>query len=187
MLHSISFHNFKRFERFSIFLQKGNIVVGANNSGKSSILDALRILAGCLRFAKTRTPRQFMIWGESGYGYEVPDSSVSVPLENITNNYSEDDACPEFKHENGGIIRICLHPSRITRCVFFSEKRPPLSSKAFLSAFPVDFVIVPTLSPFEDKELYVRPETVRANEQLGWRVGTFETFGGLSPMKNLEP
>ena len=130
--------------------------------GKSSILDALRILAGCLRFAKTRTPRQFMILGRKWLRLRSARFSVSVPLENITYNYSEDDACLEFKHENGGIIRICLHPSRITRCVFFSEKRPPLTSKAFLSAFPVDFVIVPTLSPFEAKEPFVYPETVRA-------------------------
>ena len=130
-----------------------------------------------------------MISGESGYGYEVPDSSVSVPLENITYNYSEDDACLEFKHENGGIIRICLHPSRITRCVFFSEKRPPLTSKAFLSAFPVDFVIVPTLSPFEAKEPFVYPETVRANEQTRlasrnfrniWRLKSDEEFRALN-------
>jgi len=44
MISSIHFENFKVLENFSISLKKINILVGINNSGKSTILDALRIL-----------------------------------------------------------------------------------------------------------------------------------------------
>jgi predicted ATP-dependent endonuclease of OLD family len=42
-IHSIKLTNFKRFESFYFSARAANVLVGPNNSGKSSILDALRV------------------------------------------------------------------------------------------------------------------------------------------------
>jgi predicted ATPase len=50
----VDFSHFKAFDRFSIQLRHFNILVGPNNSGKSTILAAFRILAAALRKATSR-------------------------------------------------------------------------------------------------------------------------------------
>lgn len=43
--------NFRVFDEVSLYLNKGvNIIIGENNSGKTAIIDALRI---CLGFGKS--------------------------------------------------------------------------------------------------------------------------------------
>ena len=44
IVQSIQFQNFKRFDRFSISCRAVNILVGPNNAGKSTALEALRVL-----------------------------------------------------------------------------------------------------------------------------------------------
>ncbi|MGD0947393.1 MAG: AAA family ATPase [Candidatus Binatia bacterium] len=49
---SVEFRNFKAFERFSVTLQDMNVLVGPNNSGKSTVIGAFRVLAAALRRAR---------------------------------------------------------------------------------------------------------------------------------------
>ena len=46
---SIEFTNYKAFEHYSISLSEFNVLVGPNHAGKSTVLDAIRILAERLR------------------------------------------------------------------------------------------------------------------------------------------
>jgi predicted ATPase len=50
----VDFLRFKAFHGFTLRLRHFNILVGPNNSGKSTILTAFRILAAALRKANTR-------------------------------------------------------------------------------------------------------------------------------------
>jgi hypothetical protein len=43
-------------------------------------------------------------------GYHVPESSIAVPLANISNDYNEDDAEIEFRHNNGNRVRDFAAP-----------------------------------------------------------------------------
>lgn len=76
----ILFHNFKAFEEFSISIQDVNLLVGPNNSGKSTIIGALRALDSAVRLARTRAPKKIFI-GETGYiGYWIPADSLPISL-----------------------------------------------------------------------------------------------------------
>jgi predicted ATP-dependent endonuclease of OLD family len=46
---SVEFRNYKAFEHYSVSLQDMNVLVGENNSGKSTILGAFRALDIALR------------------------------------------------------------------------------------------------------------------------------------------
>jgi predicted ATP-dependent endonuclease of OLD family len=46
---SIEFKNYKAFEHYSISLSEFNVLVGPDHAGKSTVLDAIRILAEGLR------------------------------------------------------------------------------------------------------------------------------------------
>ena len=163
MLDSILVRDFKRFKSFSVRLRRGNILVGPNNSGKSSILDAFRILDACYRQAR-HAPKPLTIEKEGiFYGYEFGHSVLPVTISNIASNYGEIDAVLEFKHQNGQTAIIRLHPDRNVRFYIRSLGKSPKTGSAFQRMFPLDIVVVPTLSPLEQDERWVEDETVRKN------------------------
>ena len=54
---SVNFTQFKAFARYALSLEHMNILVGPNNSGKSTIIGAVRALAAALRVARSRNRR----------------------------------------------------------------------------------------------------------------------------------
>ena len=165
MIKHLELINFRKFAKFSLSLRAGNILVGPNNSGKSSILDAFRILEACCRNAKGRAPTVLDMGREGVFdGYEIPETVLPFRLANTTHNYSDDDAVIIFQlsNENKAVIR--LHPSRSTRFyIDETQGRRLTTSSKFLGALPFNLVLVPTLSPLEVEERYVQDETVRRN------------------------
>jgi predicted ATPase len=85
----VDFLRFKAFHGFTLRLRHFNILVGPNNSGKSTILTAFRILAAALRKANTR--RAEIIRGPQGrtLGYGIDLRPISVASENIFYNYDD--------------------------------------------------------------------------------------------------
>ena len=163
MLKQIALKNFKRFERFSVHCREANILVGPNNSGKSSILDSLRILYGAHRYARRLKPRLVRIRGGEAWGYEIPDTSIPIALANVVHNYDDEDAVLEFHHDNGRVLVVEIHPERITRLYLRDASRRADTGPTYFRPFPVDVIIVPTLSPFEENERYVNDETIERN------------------------
>jgi len=166
MIERISLTNFRKFERFSVSLHKGNILVGPNNCGKSSILDAFRLLESCYRHTRTRGPTLLSIPGEGIFdGYEIAERLLPFKLANATHNYSDADAIVEFWLEDGTRAVIRLHPERQTRFYIDKNQARLMTSSKFRSAFPIDLIIVPTLAPLEVEEPIVERETVQRNER----------------------
>jgi len=186
MISSISIKNFKRFSKFSIKVKAGNILVGPNNSGKSSILDSLRLLNSALKFSKRKTPQ--VINTKSGYfsGYEIPESVLPFDIANITKDYNDDDAEIIFEHENGAYAHILMHPTRSVRFyIDFAGKRLPTSQK-FSEAFPIDLVIVPTLGPLDAEEKLRLPKTVRRNKATRLAASNFRNIWHLEPLEEFK-
>ena len=164
MIDQISVHNFRRLRNFSLRLQHGNILVGPNNAGKSSLLDALRLLDACYRQTRTQNPRPMSIKdGGTYYGYEIGANSLPFALANVTINYSDSDAVIEFRFNTKVRAVILLHPDRSTRFYIDAPGGTPNTSSKFRKMLGVDIVIVPTLAPLEADENYVADETVRRN------------------------
>ena len=161
---SLRLVNFKRFESFSIKLRTGNVLVGPNNSGKSSILDAFRILDACFRNSRTRNPTHINIPGTGIFpGYLVPETVLPFSLDNITYNYGDEDSLVEFSGSNGAKAVIRLHPNRSIRFYIDANSKWLSTSSKFRGAFPADLVVVPALAPLEAQEEHVTDETVRRN------------------------
>src|SRR5438128_6277686 len=104
---SVRFHHFKAFREFSLSLGRFNILVGPNNSGKSTILGAFRILAEALRKARFRNPE--LIPGPRGpdRGYFVDLKDVPIATENVFFDYDESQpASVRFRISNGNELVI---------------------------------------------------------------------------------
>jgi AAA15 family ATPase/GTPase len=176
---AIRFQNYKRLKNFSIRAQQGNIFVGPNNSGKSSILDAFRLLEAGLRYSRSKRPRLLDTPAGIFDGYEVPESACPFHLTNAITNYGDEDAIIEFDHENGSTAIITLNNDRSVRFIINANGKRFATSKQFRESFPVELVIVPTLAPLESEENLVQPTTVQRNRTTRLAARNFRNIWHL--------
>lgn len=153
MISSIQFENFKVLENFSVSLKEFNILVGINNSGKSTILDALRILQGAYRYAsRLKFQHIYLPDGKVVLGWEIPDSSIPILLENVQTNLSEEPAIIKYRLDSKKLLYIHLYKGRQTILSFDIDGEIPKTTVEFRNQFNLNLAIVPTLSPFEVEE-----------------------------------
>lgn len=164
--------------------QTGNILVGPNNSGKSSILDAFRLLEACLRYTRSKKPVLLNTTNGVFDGYKVPETASPFHLANAITNYGDDDACIEFTHANGSTAHIRLAADRTLRFFIDCNGRRFSTSKQFRDAFPVDLIVVPTLAPLESEEALIQAETVRRNRTTRLAARSFRNIWHLEDAEN---
>lgn len=161
MLTNLTLSNFKKFESFRINFTETNVIVGPNNAGKSSVLDALRVLSDFLKYAARRSPKRE---SQGKYGvcatYYISNHMLSIPIENVTRNYSDEVAVISAKLDNKSIFRIELSPHHSPKGFLIIDGEPPKTIAAFLKQFPCKITIVPTLSPFEENEILISDKRI---------------------------
>ena len=161
---SVQFRNFKALENFSISLDRMNILVGPNNSGKSTIIGAFRVLSTGLRRAATRKPEPI---GTRGFnlGYRIPRTSLPISLENAQTDYQEVEATVTFRLSNGNRLRLSFD-SDDGDCVLYplvAEGGTVTTVATFKRQFPISLLVVPVLGPVENQEQIVSRDTVVQN------------------------
>ncbi len=159
MISSIYFENFKVMEKYSISLQDFNILVGINNSGKSTILDSLRILQGAHRYASRFKPQYINLPNnKTVFGWEIPDSSIPILLINVQTNLTEEPAIIKYRFSSKKYLIIYLYKERQTILSYEIDGELLKTAVAFRDAFNLNLAIVPTLAPLEIEEDLVEPQ-----------------------------
>jgi len=160
-ISSVEFKNFKALKNYSIRLQHMNILVGPNNTGKSTIISAFRALGVAIRqgFSKKASLVEGPV--SERYGYPISDELLPMSLENVHTDYAEVDSTVTFKISNGNKL-ILFFPST-GGCNLLTETsgRVVTSPAQFKREFPLNLEIVPILGPLEQNEKIVSEETVR--------------------------
>jgi hypothetical protein len=157
------FHRFKAFQDFSLNTRHFNILVGPNNSGKSTILAAFRILAAAIKKAYQRRPEP--VDGPQGrvFGYSVDLSAISVAEENVFYNYDDSEAAHvTFTLTNKN--QLILHFPAQGVCNLIARTntgRIIETPQAFSAAFNSPVGFVPILGPVEHDEPLYRKEAAR--------------------------
>jgi energy-coupling factor transporter ATP-binding protein EcfA2 len=158
----VDFHRFKAFKQFTLYLKHFNILVGPNNSGKSTILAAFRVLAAALRKARARKPEIVPTPQGKDLGYQIDLSGVSVAEENIFFNY--DDSAPasvRFKLSNKN--ELVLYFPELGSCFLSTdgEGPTPRTPTTFRKHFNCPIGFVPILGPVDHNELLYQEEAAR--------------------------
>lgn len=162
-ISSVHFTNFKAFREYSVGLGPMNVLVGPNNSGKSTLLGAFRALEVALRKANSKSPETVHTPSGAVRGYFISEASHPISLENVHTNYEEDTQTEvEFVLKSGGRLRLQFWNRGAVLTGATESGGTPASPSAFKKAFPLDIVVVPVLGPMEHKEPLVKPETVRS-------------------------
>lgn len=161
---SVQFRNFKALRDFSVSLSEFNVLVGPNNSGKSTIISAFRILSEGLQTARARSPIVVQGPEVESAGYRVPLTGLSVAGENIFTDYRDHErAWVRFRISNGNQLR--LYFAEPNSCVLIPEtaRRPITSPSTFKTEYPCTVSFVPVLGPVEyDEPLYGKEAARRA-------------------------
>jgi len=152
MLKSVRFRNFKSLRDFSVGLRQINVLVGPNDSGKSTILDAFRILSVALNVGRRRNPSIAAIGGGTFFGWDIPESQLPISLANVHSDYDPSETWIEFSSETGRRLRLNFHDN--ARCIMTIPDVLPRSGATshFRKAFPYTVSSFPTLGPFEEEE-----------------------------------
>lgn len=176
-IKSLEFFDYKSFPRFTISTRAKNILVGANNAGKSTSLDALRIAFDALRYAKRRTAI-LKSQGEHGVcaTYFVPQTVMQIDMRYCVHNFSEVTAKIELTASNGNKFIIKMDPEHDLECYLFSDVPAQKGAQYLRNQFPLDIVVVPTLGPLEQNEELVRLETIERNRFSRLASRNFRNF-----------
>lgn len=161
---SVTFRNYKALRQYSISLNGFNILVGPNNSGKSTILGAFRILAEGMRKATARNPEFLNLREEDSWGYRVPLDELPLAMENVFSNY--DDTRPaiiDFRLSSGNRLELRFPETNSCYMICKSQGRPIRSTADFKREYKASVGFVPVLGPVEhDEPLYQKEAARRA-------------------------
>ncbi|MBM7562510.1 Shedu anti-phage system protein SduA domain-containing protein [Fusibacter tunisiensis] len=159
-LDSIHIKNFKAFKNFRVNLSDMNILIGSNNSGKTTVITTLRLLSVALLYGSKNKP-SVKEHKNKNYVYDIPKSKLPVSLESIQNDYhDEEDSYVEFIFENNA--KLILHFPEAGSCSFTTdiEGNEINDPKKFRYYFPVNILQIPVLGPIEDDEKKVKEQTI---------------------------
>lgn len=164
-ISSVLLENFKGFAAFSLALRDLNVLVGPNNSGKSTVIGAFRVLDVAIRRARQRKPDIVSGFGRPRRGYVLQEDSISISLENVQRDYADVTSKITFRLSNDArlMLEFARPPQRY--CAFFVESKgtSPSTPTEFTRVCPLVLGVVPVLGPVEHEEELVDEATVRRN------------------------
>ncbi len=158
----VDFSRFKAFDSFRLDMRHFNIMVGPNNSGKSTILAAFRILAAGMRIANRRKP--VMVDGPKGrrHGYAIDIDTISVAEENIFYNYDDSQpASVSFRLSNGNSLTLRFPKAGVCNLIADDPTKRIPTPALFRSRFNCPIGFVPILGPVEHNERLYEREAAR--------------------------
>jgi energy-coupling factor transporter ATP-binding protein EcfA2 len=156
------FVHYKAFSNFTLHLQNFNVLVGPNNSGKSTIVGALRILHEGLRRARAKSPQRLDVNRVACYGYKLNLDGLPVAAENIFHDYDDTKSASvtfQLSNEN----KLTLYFPEAGTCLLVPEMRTGevRTPKQFREAFDLEIGFVPILGPVEQHEPRYGKEAAR--------------------------
>ncbi|MCY4109455.1 MAG: AAA family ATPase [Chloroflexi bacterium] len=161
-ISSIRFRNFKALRNYSFSLQRMNVLVGPNNSGKSTVLSAFRVLEQALRRARARSASYLQIHtGKYVHGHRIPENTIPISLENVHSDYTESDSSIEVRYSRGNKIHLLFPADGGVTMYWETTGKRASTPGAFKKAFPDVVQTIPVLGPVEQREPIVADETVR--------------------------
>src|SRR5579862_2575859 len=140
MITTIRFNNFKALENFSITLKEFNILTGPNNSGKSTIIDGLRLLQRAYRYASRNNPKTINNpFGKMEWGHEIPRGSLDINLGTLQTNFNETEpSIVKFSLTGRKTLTLIFHPDHPSYLFFSTPNKVPKTANEYRKEFPIN-------------------------------------------------
>ena len=94
MIEKLKLKNFRCFEDYEIEFDKFNVIVGKNNTGKSTVIDAIKLISNVRRYASYRTD------------LKLKPKDIPFSQTNLTYNYMDEDSIIYSKFSDNTEIKV---------------------------------------------------------------------------------
>ena len=166
MIKQLKIFNFRCYENSVITFNGTSILVGKNNAGKSTLIEALKIISSVTRKYKNLRFISAPSWTEltSGYGVSPSIENMNISDRGIFNMYGFPPAIIEANFSNGTIIKAYVGEGlEIFAMIYDSDGYLIKTSK---EAKRIDIPIIevlPQISAVLDNEKVIKKTTVDGN------------------------
>lgn len=167
--------NFRGFKEHTISFKKETIIVGKNNAGKSSIIEALRIVAFVARRFKTASYVPCPQWLTEEYkiNYGLKCRGIEPNIKSLIHNYDTifyfyNDKIPAqivATFENNIGMEIYLGKNERIFATLWKTKNSFITSKSQASHLPIDMSILPQIGPLAESEKILTEKYVKSSEE----------------------
>ncbi len=177
----IDYENYKALRKLALHLDHMNVLVGPNNSGKSTIISSLRALDTAIRHARAKSPGWIKVDGLDRLGYTLNTMSLPISTDNVSTNYDNVCAKVHYKLSNGTKLELGF-PTQ-NSCYFCVEgpRGTPKTPVQFRADVPLVLTCIPQLGPVEREELLVEPKTVNSNLNTQRASRNFRNYWHYNP------
>lgn len=165
MLKKIEFENYRCFSRASLDFRDMTIIVGKNNAGKSTIIEALRLVAAAQKKSKstnyTDLPR-FLGRPNTYKGFSLNTDKLKIDLRTVIHFYTGDYARVIATFENNVSVQIYLYIENVY-VVIFDHNQNNVYSRAQAHNIMIEQIqisILPQIGLIIENEKPILKETV---------------------------
>jgi len=190
MIKEIKLENYRGFVKHTIPFKQLNVIVGANNAGKSTVVEALRLLSFVVNRYKNLSYKKIPEWLEiSGINY-----GVSPSLKYAEINF--DSICNQYKNEQPAVISAdFLDKSNVTiylnnkgdiHSVITSAKGKVITSRSEANKIDLPSInILPQVGPVQREEQILDPDYIK--NAIGSSLSPLHFRNQLNVFYNLLP
>jgi predicted ATPase len=190
MLKDLKLENYRGFVQHTIPFKKLNVIVGSNNAGKSSVVEALRITSFAVnryRNLNYRRPPEWLDIGGINYGVSPSLKNAEINFDSICNQYNNDQpAVITANFINGSNVTTYLNREGYVHSVIKSPKGKILSSRG--EDLKIDLPtlnILPQVGPLQRDEFVLDIDYIK--NAIGSSLSPLHFRNQLNIYENLFP
>jgi energy-coupling factor transporter ATP-binding protein EcfA2 len=167
MLRELKLENYRGFTNHTIPFRKLNVIVGANNAGKSTVVEALRIISFTANRYRNLIYRKVPDWLEiSGRNFGVTPSlkNTEIKFESICNQYRiEQPAKIVASFNDGSSITTYLNHEGNIHSIIETPNKKIISSRSDARKIDLPSInIIPQVGPVQSDEVILDSDYVKS-------------------------
>lgn len=166
MIRNIYINNFRCFKTTTITLKQLTIMVGKNNAGKSTLIEALRIVSVISNriYNLNFKPAPQWVGDNSLYGISPSIENLNISTQNIFYLYGNPPANINVIFDNNVEIHVFIGEGAEVFATLYDHNRILVLNKKMLKNILVPPInILPQISPVLSEEKIIKKRTVQAN------------------------
>ncbi|WP_323397444.1 ATP-dependent nuclease [Acetobacterium wieringae] len=168
MLKSVHFENFRCYKKMDLELKEISIIVGENNSGKSTVVEGLRLISAAGKKAKNAksytSPPNYFDLPKKTRGVKLDINKLRIDLRGIVYYYQQGIAKVTAKFDDGSKIIVCLDTESAFSCIYDSEGKNIKYSKDANKYSFESIDILPQIGLIKENERKLTDVTITTNE-----------------------
>ncbi len=164
--YKTNLQNFRGFERHELPLREMTIIVGRNNAGKSTVVEALRLVSIVVSRYRRLTFFPGPEWcpaGRAGYGVRPSLRNTEINLQGMFHHYGEPPGIITAEFGNGQSVTVYLADEERIHAVIRDGRGRVVRSREEAKRIDLPTIgILPQVAPLQKREMVLSEDYVRS-------------------------